>query len=829
MSGAYSAAAQSYFDDGWSPIPLPPKSKFPPADDYTGAKGKFVDELTLKRWLAKGGKVSAGNLTWVVSGGSVALRLPPTVIGIDVDMYEGKAGRATFAKAIESWGPLPPTWFTSSRTDGSGIRLYAIPEGLAWPGKLPQGGGVELVRWDHRYAVVSPTIHPDTGDPYRWFVEDQSLTSGAVTGGVADPWGVIAEEEFPDPGGLPELPEAWVAGLTSGKRWEERAAVDMDAGDVRLWLSDRNGPELCASMRGTLTKYTRLLRAAGDDGGSHDVARDAAWAIIGDSHAGHSGVEKALVKLKKVFVPAVARRSDLRMANDEWARIVIRGVQKLAAEGEPERDDLCALLSSGKRNETVDRDGEVAPSRSGSSHLFFARTDAGNAERMVLAYRHEQKYVEGVGWFIWSDEEKRWAPDKGGIVNRRAIEIARGIAAEAEYLAEEDPKEYAEVKKFARASENLGKLRAMTEVARDLAGMTLPWSDFDADPARLGRVLLKPNPGVEVTPALPEHRVTMRLGCEYEEGAKSKEWTSFLRRCQPDPEIRDWLQRLVGYSLYGANPQRFFIVAFGDTSTGKTTFLKALHAALGDYAAMVNMTVYRDNQDDKPRPDLLRVLRKRIVMSEETSSAWHFHADQVKRVTGGAPLSARGMRTNEFAEAVPAFTPWIFVNAPPTIEGADLAVLRRLVIVPWDVTISKSDEDESFQDRICLGENRAAVLAWALEGWTKYAENPDLTAPIGTLYARQKFLGELSDFDRALAEIAVCGEEKSFVYPAALYNAYKHWCSVTGVKPESNTKFGTFLSGRGYAKMRKKVGKNVVWIRSGLRLTEEYERLFSSV
>jgi len=828
VSGPFELAAAAYFEAGWSPIPLPPQQKFPPADDFTGTAGKFVDELTLKRWL-KGGKASAGKLSWSASRGNVALRVPPRVLGIDVDMYEGKAGRETFEKAKAAWGPLPPTWYTSSRFDGSGIRLYRIPEGLAWPGKLPQGGGVELVRWDHRFAIVSPSIHDKTGEPYGWWVESKDLAED-VAEDDANEFGWRSLTEFPSIEDLPELPPEWVEALTSGKLWTERAAADMDADDVRLWLSDRNGPELCATMRGTLTRYSRLLRAAGDDGGSHDVARDAAWAVIGDAHAGHAGVEKALSKLKKVFIPAVARRSDKRQATDEWARIVVRGVQKVVAEGEAERDDLCAMLRDSNSNggDSGSGEGSGGSPRTGSSHLLFARTDAGNAERLALAYRGEQIFVDGVGWHIWNAEERRWVLDKKGLVNRRAISVARSITEEAEYLAEEDPKEYAELKKFARASENLGKLRAMVDICKDLSGMTESLSAFDADPARLGPILLKSNPGVEVTPALPEHRVTLRLGTEFVPGARSREWDKFLNRAQPDPEVREWLQRLVGYSLYGSNRDRLFVANLGVSSTGKTTFMESLRSALGEYAAVVNMTVYRDNQDDKPRPDILRALRKRLLLSEETSPAWHLHADQVKRVTGGAPAVARGMRSNDFVETVPAFTPWIFVNTPPTIEGADEAVLRRLVVVPWDVVIPKRSEDSALRERLMAGDNQKAVLAWSLDGWTAYAGNPDLEAPLATIPARQKFLSELSDLDRALWEIAVI-EEEAHCLPMQLYGVYKHWANLNGIRNvESATKFGTFLSGRGYEKVRKRIDGKVTWVRVGIRISAEYERIFSN-
>lgn len=559
MNGAYGASARAYFEAGWSPVPLPPRSKWPPADGYTGARGAAVDEVTLRRWLKAGAEASAGNMVWEASAGNVALRLPDTVIGIDVDMYGEKSGRATLAAAEAEWGALPDTWYTSSRADGSGIRLYSIPTGLAWPGKLPHGGGVELIRWDHRYAVVGPSIHPDTSEPYLWYC-------------MVDGVGELSAEEFPDPPDLVSLPEAWVKGLTSGRRFVERAASDMDADDVRLWLSDRPGPALCAVMTKTLTRAQRTVRTAGDDGGAHDAGRDGAWALIGDAAAGHAGVSDALAKLRKSFMEAVVPRRGKRVAADEWTRIVIRGVQKVAAEGEAADADLCALLANPTAGGHPSGTASGTPAKAngsgsvGSAAFEYARDDVGNATRFVVAGRHELRYTNALGgWHVWSESERRWVRDVDGEVRRRAIDVVRGMETEAEFI--EDPKQRSAFLKFVRGSGNIGKLDAMVKLASDMKGITLPAVAWDADRAMLGtpeaHIELLSNPGAVVRPALPERLMTLTTGTRYVEGARSELWDRFLERFLPDPEVRQWTQRLIGYSLHGGNTARLFAVGLG--------------------------------------------------------------------------------------------------------------------------------------------------------------------------------------------------------------------------------------------------------------------------
>lgn len=97
----------------------------------------------------------------------VAVRAPEGVLGVDVDLHHPE-GHDTYARLTQECGPLPATWITTSRTDGSGIRLYRVPAGIRWS---DPGHGVDLIHHGHRYAVCAPSIHPQ-GRPYRWVGPD---------------------------------------------------------------------------------------------------------------------------------------------------------------------------------------------------------------------------------------------------------------------------------------------------------------------------------------------------------------------------------------------------------------------------------------------------------------------------------------------------------------------------------------------------------------------------------------------------------------------------------------------------------------------------------
>lgn len=201
-AGPYAAVAWQYRRAGWDGVvPLPVRAKKPVPSGWTGGEGAWPSGGDVQAWID--GPQGAGN---------VALRLPGDVVGIDVDAYPGKSGGATLAEAEARYGALPETWRSGSREDAvSGIRLYRIPAGTVFKGQ-PWGrnGGIEMIQRHHRYAVVWPSIHPETGREYVWLAPDGGRGIGV-----------------PRPADLPELPAAWAEGLAVG------GAGDVDPfGDV---------------------------------------------------------------------------------------------------------------------------------------------------------------------------------------------------------------------------------------------------------------------------------------------------------------------------------------------------------------------------------------------------------------------------------------------------------------------------------------------------------------------------------------------------------------------------------------------------------------------
>ena len=289
----YADAFDAYWRAGWRGIlPLPHGQKTPPPEGYTGYGGLEPSYPDCAAWAEDGIY-------------NIALRLPPTVIGLDVDAYDDKPGGETLTRLVGVHGPLPPTYLSTSRSDGmSGIRLYRVPAGASFPTKLP---GIELIQNYHRYAVVWPSRHPN-GQLYQWI--DERSGQPTITPPSLDT--------------IPELPAAWVNGLViEGKQQAEKANLDID--QAAAILAHMREGEPCR----------HILSAAGKSvagGDRHDSYNEALLAVLGYGRRGCPGASLVVQRLKSAFVAEIANRATPSEAKAEFHRGLIGALAIVANE-----------------------------------------------------------------------------------------------------------------------------------------------------------------------------------------------------------------------------------------------------------------------------------------------------------------------------------------------------------------------------------------------------------------------------------------------------------------------------------------------------------------
>jgi hypothetical protein len=302
----YGSQALRYFTHGWSPLPAgsraKPLDKDPYPAGYTGAEGKRPDEDQIAQWVK------------TRDGYNLALRLPGNIVGVDVDAWKGASEVETMKAITEAHGLLPRTWVTTSRSDSSGIRLFRLPDSVDaknLSGDInhptdPERTAGEVIKFNHRVAIVWPSIHPDTGNEYHWL--DQ--TTGEI----------VSDGTLPKLDDLPELPAEWVdhflgecSCYAGGYDWSKIKAT---SGDPVADCFDKWHTKL---VSGT---YSR-----------HDAALSGSQALVSFRYKSWPGAEEYLRKLEEAFIasatsPGEDQRTEGK-ARAEWQRMV-DGAEKKA-------------------------------------------------------------------------------------------------------------------------------------------------------------------------------------------------------------------------------------------------------------------------------------------------------------------------------------------------------------------------------------------------------------------------------------------------------------------------------------------------------------------
>lgn len=426
----------------------------------------------------------------------------------------------------------------------------------------------------------------------------------------------------------------------------------------------------------------------------------------------------------------------------------------------------------------------------------FPLTDVGNAERLVLRHGHDLHYCHGSSsWYIW--DGKRWRRDDSGEIERRAKETIRAMAAEARDLFDvaanltqaagedqEKQKQAAAVQKkadalltWARKSEAAPRIAAMIALARSEPGIPVASTELDANPwllnAQNGTIDLR-------TKALFPHRredlITKILPVPYSPDAKHPLWDRFLLEAIPDEEVRQYIQRVAGYTVSGQKTEDLVLLVRGPGGSGKSTFKEAMMATLGEYAASTVLEIFTSKHNaHAAQPGLVRLAGRRLVTISEIDSGGL--VSLLKRVSGGDTIQARDLYKGEF-EFQPTFTIWIMANQRPRIPDDDTGIWRRLREIPFDTKFEHPDPSirEKLKDPSVAGQ---AILAWLVDGCFQWQTYGIGETPQRVLEATEEYRQEMNPLAEWLAECTIA-QPNAWTSVADLRHSYEEWGKANG-------------------------------------------------
>ena len=249
----------------------------------------------------------------------------------------------------------------------------------------------------------------------------------------------------------------------------------------------------------------------------------------------------------------------------------------------------------------------------------------------------------------------------------------------------------------------------------------------------------------------------------------------------PDPDLRAYLQRLMGMSLV-AEPVQVILLIHGPGGTGKTTFIEAINGTLGEFAEKTAFDTFLKKHGGGGVPnDIAKLAGSRLVFADESDEGREFSAALVKNLTGGNTISARFLY-GEFFSFAQQFLLCFVCNDLPVFSNLDTGMLRRVVCIPFMQVIPPARKDESLIQRLSdPRQTGSAILNWLLTGLVAYRQAELRNPPAGALAAKQDYLDDLDPIKDFWDAVVVCSPWARVDF-GTLYRRYKNYMEEEGQK-----------------------------------------------
>lgn len=767
------------------------------------------------------------------------------IISIDVDHHDDKHGRDRIEELEKDLGSLElDTLIRSTRRDSDrgGQFLFKVPEGIWWPAQVCED--VEVRSQGNSYSTVWPSMKD--GLQYKWR-------------NSAD-----EQMEIPCVDDLPTLPEPWVKFLSRGSSPEHLNKVTETVESLEAAYSRLRG--LVEGFNAPAVDTLADSVGKVDFGGGAQPAMNAeVWHLVNWCvfDGGPVGLGAALDALQAAYVeeltsrPRGANRRGRQTAELEFARSVAGAVDRASAE-----------IAGGRVPSKVK--GEIAEKLAGVD-----LTTAAGTEELEKAHEDWQEGIDRtIRWKSPAAAVARLiAALRLELVTIRVSEESDKIlnSVDGKILKSGDMREILEdvvkpeISRYrSRFEEDSDEDKAAAAVQSEVNGLyksanLKPLFENSANAIReTGRVFnaekLNMNPyligvGSEILdlkevmsnpegdlldwlrPARYEDAVTKSIPVDIRAGLKSLEHRekspltgetyteTLIKAIHPDDETRRFVQKALGYSMFGQNKQHKFYVWYGPGGSGKGSLAECVLSTLGeDYVSELTPEQFKKGSASKPDPDYADSLGTRTTFVNETSEGMTIDAAAIKR--GTETRKARPLYSNDTVK-YDGNTITVMTNRAFVFDH-DTGVARRLAVIPFrqseeNIQDAQPGEEVAWRER---DEERVWFLRWLLEGFAMAMDEGLKTKdyPPEVANATREFIEEADPSTRFFNRLRRTGDEEDFVSSTELILAYRVTTAETVAERADKSvsmKLSRWFKDQGHEGDKKRPGKErgyVGWV-----------------
>lgn len=294
---------------------------------------------------------------------------------------------------------------------------------------------------------------------------------------------------------------------------------------------------------------------------------------------------------------------------------------------------------------------------------------------------------------------------------------------------------------------------------------------------RNGTLVVNVGGSVELREHRKEDLFTYTLDYVFDPKAECPQWHSFLDRVLPETESKQVLREFVDYCLMKDHRLEKMLLLYGGGLNGKSVTLEIIESLLGSmnvsYLSLSDLT-----SDEVKRAG---IEGKKLNISHESGK--DVNPNVLKQLTSGERVLIKHLyvdprETNNYGKFIAAF------NQLPKAENS-FGFFRRLIILPYDVTIPKEEIDRQLTQK--LKTEISGILNWVLEALPELMTRGEFTVSEKCEKALDQY--RLQSDNVRLFYNELCEPADYTTEASEIYKAYKGYCLDSSLKALGKQKF----------------------------------------
>eukprot|EP00833_Pecoramyces_ruminatium_P017964 jgi/Orpsp1_1/1191996/evm.model.d7180000089894.1 len=265
-----------------------------------------------------------------------------------------------------------------------------------------------------------------------------------------------------------------------------------------------------------------------------------------------------------------------------------------------------------------------------------------------------------------------------------------------------------------------------------------------------------------------------------------KKVMEFLKDIFVDEEVINYVLNLLASTLTPGNKLRSLIFFIGNGRNGKTALTNILKFALGEYAAIPNVSIFlgKSVSSDKPNPHMMELNNTHVAICEEPDARSVSITGDTKAITGNVGYMKARCLYKDLEDVFVDLLPIINTNDKLTINNVDMALMDRILVIPFTQRFipkhygTIKDKNEKFADVLWQGNHSKIFAPAFMKLLLNHYQNDytNLTPPKKIFEATHEFILRGDHPGRFIKQrLCFTGNENDIIKLEDIYIIYKKW------------------------------------------------------